>query len=268
MTINNSNQTNPWRAYGISPIDPDQLTGALLVLQTQIGKTAAELPLHQHQNGQLILVHQGVVTCNVENGYWLVPPNSAMWIPAEHIHSNHSSANAKVSYVFIDRRRTDRLPITAQLLATPAWIQAIIQQLAHEPYPYEDNALTCAMQEVLILGLEQVKTLDLYAPLPTEPRLQQMAQSILQHPQQRVRLSTWAQRFACSERTLARHIQKQTGMNFRRWRQQLLVLLALQKLGEGHAVKRIASDLGYESPSALIALFKQIVGVTPGQLQL
>lgn len=124
------------------------------------------------------------------------------------------------------------------------------------------------MQEVLILGLEQAKTLDLYAPLPTEPRLQQMAQSILQHPQQRIRLSTWAQRFACSERTLARHIQKQTGRNFRRWRQQLLVLLALQKLGEGHAVKRIASDLGYESPSALIALFKQIVGVTPGQFQL
>lgn len=264
MTSYSDNQTNQWAQYAAAPFDPDQQLGPIHVISSHIGNQRAELPTHTHRNGQFVFVHKGFVTCMVDDGYWLVPAQSAMWIPAGTAHSNQASANAFLSYAFIKPNAT-QLPLASQLLAIPAWIRELILHLAHQDYPYEKTEIDQKMAQLLLLGLSHVQPLDFYAPLPKEPRLQQMAKSIVQSPDQRKRLSDWAHHFNCSERTLARHIQHHTGMSFSRWQQQLLVLLAMQKLGNGQAVKRITADFGYESPSPFIALFKAIVGMTPGQ---
>ncbi|ERI14312.1 hypothetical protein O206_22735 [Ochrobactrum sp. EGD-AQ16] len=54
-------------------------------------------------------------------------------------------------------------------------------------------------------------------------------------------------------------------MSFGRWRQQLHVGLALQRLADGESVTNIAIDLGYESPSAFIAMFRRKLGTTPAR---
>ena len=46
-------------------------------------------------------------------------------------------------------------------------------------------------------------------------------------------------------------------MSFRTWRQQLRLQKALELLAEGRPVTSVAIDLGYESPSAFIAMFRQ-----------
>jgi AraC-like DNA-binding protein len=68
-----------------------------------------------------------------------------------------------------------------------------------------------------------------------------------------------------SERNLARLIVKETGLNFRRWRQQLQVILALQLLIGGATVQHAADALGYESTNAFITMFKKSLGTTPGR---
>jgi AraC-like DNA-binding protein len=95
--------------------------------------------------------------------------------------------------------------------------------------------------------------------------LKQIAESLLKNPGDRSTISEWAARCALSERTLARLVVKQTGMTFGRWRQQLHVLLALQRLSAGSTVQTVSEDLGYESPSAFIAMFKKSLGRPPGQ---
>ena len=66
-----------------------------------------------------------------------------------------------------------------------------------------------------------------------------------------------------SERTLARLIQKQTGLTFGRWRQRLHILVALQRLSAGISVQTVSQDLGYETPSAFITMFKKALGKSP-----
>lgn len=66
-----------------------------------------------------------------------------------------------------------------------------------------------------------------------------------------------------SERTLARLILKHTGMTFGRWRQQLHIVIAVQKLGFGTTVQVISQELGYDSPSAFTAMFKKYMGQPP-----
>jgi AraC-like DNA-binding protein len=68
-----------------------------------------------------------------------------------------------------------------------------------------------------------------------------------------------------SERTLTRLVLRETGMSFGRWRQQLHIIIALQRLSGGALVQRVAEDLGYESVSAFITMFKKALGKPPAR---
>ena len=84
-------------------------------------------------------------------------------------------------------------------------------------------------------------------------------------PAQWQTLSQWASRFAMSERNLARLVVKETGLNFRRWRHQLQLILALQMLVRGLNVQQVALSLGYDSTTAFITMFRKGLGQTPGR---
>ncbi len=68
-----------------------------------------------------------------------------------------------------------------------------------------------------------------------------------------------------SERSLARLVQKETGLSFGRWRQQLHLLVALRLLAGGATVQQVSGDLGYESVSAFITMFKKALGMPPAR---
>ena len=72
-----------------------------------------------------------------------------------------------------------------------------------------------------------------------------------------------ARRVATSARTLERIFQEETGMTFGRWRQQLRLLQAMRLLAAGRPVTAVALEVGYDSPSAFIAMFKRTLGTTP-----
>ncbi|MGD9313458.1 MAG: helix-turn-helix domain-containing protein, partial [Desulfobacterales bacterium] len=62
-----------------------------------------------------------------------------------------------------------------------------------------------------------------------------------------------------------RHFRTETGMTFGQWRQQIRILEALKRLGMKESVTTVAIELGYDSPSAFISMFKKALGKTPGQ---
>ena len=68
-----------------------------------------------------------------------------------------------------------------------------------------------------------------------------------------------------TSRTLTRLFRSETGLSFSQWRQQFRILEALRRLGRGQAVTTVALELGYDSPSAFIAMFRKALGKTPGQ---
>jgi AraC-like DNA-binding protein len=54
-------------------------------------------------------------------------------------------------------------------------------------------------------------------------------------------------------------------MSFGRWRQQLHVILALQWLTRGDSVQSVATDLGYESASSFVTMFRKLIGTSPAR---
>jgi AraC-like DNA-binding protein len=68
-----------------------------------------------------------------------------------------------------------------------------------------------------------------------------------------------------SKRTIQRLFREETKMTFSKWRQQLRLLHAMQRLASGEKVTAAALDAGYNSTSAFISMFRKQLGKTPAR---
>ena len=74
-----------------------------------------------------------------------------------------------------------------------------------------------------------------------------------------------ARQVGMSRRTFTRLFRQQTGISFVEWRQQACLLAAVVRLGHGEAITRVATDLGYSSPSAFTSAFRRVLGEAPSR---
>jgi AraC-like DNA-binding protein len=100
---------------------------------------------------------------------------------------------------------------------------------------------------------------------PRSDGLRRIVDLMMAAPADRATLDAWAKRAGMSERTLARLISRETGMSFRRWRQQLSVVLAVKWLAGGASIQQVAADLGYESVPSFVTMFRRALGTSPGR---
>jgi AraC-like DNA-binding protein len=116
---------------------------------------------------------------------------------------------------------------------------------------------------VLLDQLSHLQTIPLQLPWPTDERARRAADWLRTHPNDPGVNKFVAKQVGLSVRTMERLFQKETGMTFGKWRQQLRLLHAMRQLAKGRNVTAVALDVGYESASAFIAMFKRTLGVTP-----
>ncbi|VDZ79344.1 transcriptional regulator [Salmonella bongori] len=90
-----------------------------------------------------------------------------------------------------------------------------------------------AFIQVLFDELPQQPQEQLQLPVSAHPKIRQMVDTMAREPARWNTLGQWSRVFAMSERNLARLVVKETGLNFRRWRHQLQLILALQALVAG-----------------------------------
>ncbi len=109
------------------------------------------------------------------------------------------------------------------------------------------------------------KPLPLALPQPRDRRLQKLAAALARAPHDNRSIEDWAASSGLSSRSLARHWLAETGLSPSQWRQRLRVLLALPRLLSGEPVISVALSMGYDTPSAFIAVFKREMGVTPAR---
>ena len=99
--------------------------------------------------------------------------------------------------------------------------------------------------------------------MPVDPRLQDLAHTLLDTPDDTAGIDEWAQRLNMSSRTLMRRFRQETGVTLGQWRQQARLLRALEMLCRGGSVTQAALSVGYESTSAFIGSFRAAFGMTP-----
>jgi AraC-like DNA-binding protein len=246
------------------PFDPDSATQWTFAMPVHAAEQDNESPTHRHHMGQLVLSLRGGVTCSVPQGLWMVPPQCGVWIPGGVPHSNRVTANGRVCFLFVPAD-APRLPTACCTLAITPLVRELVVHLAELPPADTMTAANRKLADVLVEQLTRMPTEHLHLPISDHPRLREIAGALNADPADRSTVAQWGRRVAMSERTLARLVQQEVGMSFGRWRQQLHIILALQRLSAGVSVQRTAEDLGYESVSAFITMFKKTLGKTPAR---
>ncbi len=242
--------------------DPDLDDRPATALGLRVGPTDVEQSVHRHRKGQLALTVHGAMTCEVPKAKWMVLPNHAVWIPGGMPHSNHATDNARVYFLFIEPGAVP-MPEECCTLALSPLVRELIQHLAGQEQDYPPDGMTARLVTVLLeqLSLAPVDTLKL--PISGHPKLRLIAQALETDPANRNTLAQWARQLALSERSLARLVQRETGLTFGRWRQQLHLIVALRELASGATVQQVAGSLGYDSVTAFITMFKKALGKPP-----
>jgi AraC-like DNA-binding protein len=244
--------------------DPDKIDRPAVALRMHVDDHVAEIPVHQHRKGQLVLALHGAVTCQVAGAFWIVPPQCGVWIPGDIPHSNRATPNAQLCYLFAESGSV-ALPKDCCTLSISPMVREMILHLAGFPLNHEPDRHTNEIARVLLDELALMPVEHLYLPVTDHPKIRQMADALNANPGDRSTIVQWANRLAMSERSLARLFVSETGLTFGRWRQQLQLLVAVRKLAGGTSVQRVSDDLGYESVTAFITMFKKALGHSPGR---
>ncbi|MBT9383808.1 helix-turn-helix transcriptional regulator [Pseudooceanicola sp. CBS1P-1] len=217
---------------------------------------------HSHPRHQLMHALSGVVHVRTGQGSWMVPPDSALWIPAGCVHSVDMFGAVQMRSTYLRPSAGDAGSAGPRVLAMNDLARALILavgQIADIDNPSHRDTL---LMELLIEEIARLEDQPLALPLPNEARLFALCQRFLQTPGERA-LDEWAAEAAMSRRNFTRRFREQTGLSPDRWRQQASVISALPRLSAGEPVTRIALDLGYESPAAFTTMFRRLMGCTP-----
>lgn len=252
------------RGLALEGFDPDSSRQRAQAFRIRVSQSVQEIPFHQHRKGQLILALHGGITCEVEQAMWMVPTQYAVWIPGQMPHSNRATTNARLCFLFIEPAAVT-MPDRCCTLKISALVRELILRLAEQTHENDDSPAHQRLIQVLFDELPHQPVEQLHLPMSRHPKIRQIADSLAQQPNERKTLAQWASVLAMSERNLARLVVKETGLSFRRWRQQLQLIIALQLLISGAPVQQIADALGYESTNAFITMFKKALGATPGR---
>ena len=224
-----------------------------------------EIDWHAHPRGQLIYGITGVLTVHTEAGRWVLPPARAVWVPAGIKHRSDIAGEVRMRSLFVATEAAKNLPKDCCVVTVPPLLRELILEAVEVPKLYDIDGPDGRLMKVILDRLSHLVPTPLYLPLPADQRLRRITDNLVRIPGNRTDLNGFAKKAGASARTLARLFVKETGLTFGAWRQQARLLRALEWLAEDRPVTSIALDLGYESPSAFIAMFRRAVGSTPGR---
>lgn len=247
------------------PWDVDSVSRPVVALSATSVRKDWENARHQHRKAQLIYSVRGILNCEIEDGVWIVPPQCAIWIPGDLPHAARGAGETECYCLFVEPDATPDLPKDCCTISVSPLLRELLLRAAGFPelYPLggrEDRLIAALLDELVEAPVE-----DLHLPMPRDTRLRRLAQMMLADPTDKTSKADWAIRIGMSERSMSRLLLHEIGMSFGRWRRQLHVILALQRLTKGESVQTVALELGYENASGFVTMFRKAMGKPPAR---
>jgi AraC-like DNA-binding protein len=239
--------------------EPHILIRSLLTLERAGGAVRD----HAHDWHQLIHVSSGLMIVSTEQGSWIAPPSCAVWVPA---HVRHAIRFAEPSAFYsLYLRPAVAAPDRCQAISVSPLMRELIIRATQIGMLDERDSVEAAVAQIIIAELHTSDTPPFTLQQPASASLRKAALLIAeQHPSSNS-IVALADAIGMGTRTLERGFVAETGMTIGRWRQQHLLLAALERIAAGQPVKAAASIAGYASPSAFITAFRKAFGMTPGR---
>jgi AraC-like DNA-binding protein/quercetin dioxygenase-like cupin family protein len=217
---------------------------------------------HEHDQHQLAWTSSGVLTMGTTASTWVLPPSRALWIPAAVPHTVAVAvASAQMYSLYFT---PEHVPVHWSVPTVIAVSPLLGELIVHLADRRVHDAPRRRAEALVFDLLEPVDVAPLRTQVPTDGRARFVADALTADPADARTLAEWGRAAGASERTLSRRFVEETGLSFTEWRTQTRLVAALPQLADGATVAAVSHQVGYANPSAFIAAFRRVFGVTPG----
>jgi AraC-like DNA-binding protein len=211
---------------------------------------------------QLIYATRGVMTVYTGNDAWVVPPHRGVWIPAGFDYRLEMTGEVALRMLYVRRRHAANVRSCAVVNVTPLLRELIVRTnligALDDTVPAQKRLMGVILDELKLLT-----TIPLQLPRPSDARAARFAELVATKPDGQTPIGTLLRQSGASRRTMERIFRAETSMSLGQWLRRQKLLHALRRLAAGEAVNAIAPELGYNSASAFIAMFRRELGQTP-----
>jgi AraC-like DNA-binding protein len=242
--------------------NPDETSSPAFVLFQK--HQAGVVAWHQHRRAQLVYISEGVITVETESDSWVAPPQRAVWILPQTLHRVKSIKPYSICTLYVEPKLVI-LPNICMVVEIDSLMRELLLAAGKFGENYIEKSSESRMMNVILDRLPKKSLKALHLPEPKDLRLRKITKTLREEPSDPSSLSILAAKAGLSPRNAERLFQAEIGMTFGKWRQQLRLLIALERLGHGESVTQVALDVGYDDVSAFISMFKSVLGITPGK---
>lgn len=210
---------------------------------------------------QLVYAVSGSMTVATDAGSWTVPPDRALWIPHGQPVRVINRFRIAVRTLYFATELRALPPATRSVNVTGLVRELLLHTVRHCPLD-AGSTLDRALLTVLLDRLHDLPDEPLWLPAPVTSPVATAAARLIQDDPARSGPEI-ARAVGVSPRTLERAFLAATGLNYGAWRRRARILASLHLLAAGSSVTQASTAVGYSTPSAFVAAFKQHLGRPP-----
>lgn len=253
------------RLVDIQGTNVDAIPCPLIAVGLDAVSEGFELQKHSHEKCELIYTVKGLLTCEADGHIWTIPPQCALWIPSNVLHRSWAFGRIESYALFVSSHLDNRLGKRCCAVTVTPLLRELIFRVASLSAPFPEDSPEARLLPVVIDEISMARKEELRVPVPADPNLARLTSIFMADPKRKASVSDWAANLSMTERTFTRRFRQEVGMSFGQWRHRVHVTLALQWMADERSIKSVAFDLGYESASSFITMFKKTLGLSPAK---
>lgn len=209
---------------------------------------------------QIVFSHSGHFTALSSSQAWTIPAHRALSVPDGTRLRIHTGRRCAIRCLYL---RTELQVIGPDVRVVG--LGALSSELLARAVATSPMDLTTPADAALITLLEAQLANEpdapLRLPLPQDPVAHAVASAITRDPG--TSLAAVLEGAGASRRTIERRFRSETAMSLGQWRRRARVLAAVAMLADGNSVTRVASAVGYATPSSFVAAFRSELHAPP-----
>lgn len=236
-----------------------------VILHTECTSPPLKRPTLMGRWGEFMYSSNGVVQVSVRGQHYLAPPHLGIWLPPGGEHQISDASPAVCHSVFICEAYCKDMPRRICTLTSTSLVRAILEHLRNSALTTCDPEARLRLLRVLVDQLSNCSAMDSYLPQSTDAELELILESLRKVPADNRSLDQLAAEFGISERTLIRRAKFELGISLTEWRQRLKLIHALPMLQSGQSVESVATECGFTTASAFIAMVRRLTGKSAGR---
>jgi AraC-like DNA-binding protein/mannose-6-phosphate isomerase-like protein (cupin superfamily) len=220
---------------------------------------------HSHAWAQVLYAIAGVMWVEVGQEALVVPPQRAVWLPPESVHSIRMMSAVEMRNLYLREADVRHLTAEPDVFEVNGLLRELITTLAERVSDRDPDYMDVAYR-LVVLELAHAARYSLRIPLPdaSDRRLDALCRVVIENPSVDISFEQHAESVGASVRTLARLFSRALGLGFAEWRRQVQLAVALSQLAEGQSVSAVAHYLGYRL-SSFSDMFRRELGVSPSE---